>query len=775
MMQFVIAAPRSGSGKTTVTCALLAALKKRGMDPCAFKSGPDYIDPMFHRSVLGVESHNLDLYLSAKNTVRELYAHYAAGHGAVVCEGAMGFYDGQGLTTRASAWELADALDLPVLLVVQPKGASVTLAAEIQGLVHFKPESHIAGILLNDCSEKLFRMLKPLLETETGLPVLGYLPRLPQAVVESRHLGLKTAGEITDLAQKIGLLADALEANLDWATLEALTERPAPAPVPPPALQTAGVRIAVAQDKAFCFAYAETLDCLRTAGAELVFFSPVHDTTLPEDICGLYLPGGYPELYARPLSENKTMRDAIRDAVNGGLPTVAECGGFLYLGQTLEDASGTAWPMAGVLPGKGVKVGRLVRFGYADMTAKADSLLFHAGEHLYIHEFHHWDSTDNGSDFSVWKSEKVQWKCGFASMSLYAGFPHLYWAGTPLPHRFVSGAARAAAHAHWAGLAKPLGGLGALETLLEDAAALTGSAALNVSRRAVLVLCSDNGVVAQGVSQTDQSVTRAVAENLAARRTSVCQMARTAHCDVVPVDMGMAGDPVPGVADCRIAAGTADFTQGPAMTRAQAVEAVGRGIRLVQEQKAAGVQLLATGEMGIGNTTTSSAVAAVLLGQPVERMTGRGAGLSDEGLARKVDAICRGILRNKPDPTDPLDVLAKLGGFDLAGLCGVFLGGALEGVPVVMDGFISGVAALCAVRLCPAAAKAVFASHCSSEPAARLVLDALGKAPLLTAGLHLGEGTGAVASLPLWDMALAVYDHCYSFAEGGITPYTPQC
>lgn len=336
-------------------------------------------------------------------------------------------------------------------------------------------------------------------------------------------------------------------------------------------------------------------------------------------------------------------------------------------------------------------------------------------------------------------------------------------------------AARAAAHAHWAGLAKPLGGLGALETLLEDAAALTGSAALDVSRRAVLVLCSDNGVVAQGVSQTDQSVTRAVAENLAARRTSVCQMARTAHCDVVPVDMGMAGDPVPGVADCRIAAGTADFTQGPAMTRAQAVEAVGRGIRLVQEQKAAGVQLLTTGEMGIGNTTTSSAVAAVLLGQPVEQMTGRGAGLSDEGLARKVDAICRGILRNEPDPTDPLDVLAKLGGFDLAGLCGVFLGGALEGVPVVMDGFISGVAALCAVRLCPAAAKAVFASHCSSEPAARLVLDALGKAPLLTAGLHLGEGTGAVASLPLWDMALAVYGHCYSFAEGGITPYTPQC
>ncbi len=336
-------------------------------------------------------------------------------------------------------------------------------------------------------------------------------------------------------------------------------------------------------------------------------------------------------------------------------------------------------------------------------------------------------------------------------------------------------AARATAHAHWASLAKPLGGLGALETLLEEAAALTGTAQLDFSRRAVLVLCADNGVVAQGVSQTDQSVTRAVAENLAARRTSVCQMAKTARCEVVPVDMGMAGDSVPGVVNCRIAAGTQDFTQGPAMTRAEAIDAIAAGIALVRAQKVQGVQLLATGEMGIGNTTTSSAVAAVLLGQPIETMTGRGAGLSDEGLARKMDAIRRGIAVNTPDAADPLDVLAKLGGFDLAGLCGVFLGGALEGIPVLMDGFISGVAALCAVRLCPAAAKAVFASHCSSEPAARLVLEALGKAPLLTAGLHLGEGTGAVASIPLWDMALAVYDHCYSFAEGGITPYTPQC
>ena len=474
MMQFLIAAPRSGSGKTTVTCAVLAALKRRGADPCAFKSGPDYIDPMFHRSALQVASHNLDLFLSGREMVRALYARYAAGHGAAVCEGAMGFYDGQGLTTRASAWELAETLGLPVLLVVQPKGASVTLAAQIQGLVHFRPNSHIAGILLNDCSEKLYKMLKTLLETETGLPVLGYLPHLPGAAVESRHLGLKAADEIADLQEKIALLADSLV--LDWEKLAELTKKPSPlgeggalapdegkpcpdsasserlqkiaTPHQSPAVTASpegeafNTRIAVAKDEAFCFTYAETLDALRDAGAELAFFSPVHDDALPEGIGGLYLPGGYPELYAKQLSENRAMLSSIRRAVSAGLPTAAECGGFLYLGQSLEDADGKSWPMAGVLPGDGTKVGRLVRFGYAEMTAKADSMLFCAGETLPIHEFHHWDSTANGTAFTARKSAKMQWECGFATENFYAGFPHLYWAGTPLPGRFVRAAER---------------------------------------------------------------------------------------------------------------------------------------------------------------------------------------------------------------------------------------------------------------------------------------------------------------------------------------------
>ena len=302
--------------------------------------------------------------------------------------------------------------------------------------------SHIVGILLNDCSEALYKTLRPMLEAETGLPVVGYLPHLPGCAIESRHLGLKTAGEIMDLQQKLEQLADALV--LDWAQLAALTDRPAPAAPLLAAPCAPAVRIAVARDEAFCFAYAETLDALRDAGAELVFFSPLRDAALPENIGGLYLPGGYPELYAGQLSANRSMLASVRRAVERGLPTVAECGGFLYLGQSLEDANGERWPMAGVLPGQGFRVGRLVRFGYAALTAHADSMLFRAGERLPVHEFHHWDSTDNGTGFTAAKPNGKQWDCGFANEHFYAGFPHLYWAGTALPRRFVD----AAAHYH---------------------------------------------------------------------------------------------------------------------------------------------------------------------------------------------------------------------------------------------------------------------------------------------------------------------------------------
>lgn len=440
MLQLVLAAPRSGSGKTTAACALLAALQARGAQPCAFKAGPDYIDPMFHRAVLGVESHNLDLFFSNPATVRGLYARYAAGHGAAVVEGAMGYYDGLGgVSDTASVWHLADTLGLPVLLVVRPKGASLTLAAELRGLLAFRTPHHLAGILLNDCSENLYNLLAPMLEKETGLPVVGHLPPLPEAAIESRHLGLKIAAEIEDLQRKIRILADSAQKTIDWPRFTALFDRPDPAAVPC-TLPPAKVRIAVARDAAFCFTYAETLEALEENGAELCFFSPLQDAALPTDIGGLYLPGGYPELYAVQLAANTAMRAAVKTAVQSGLPTVAECGGFLYLGQTLQDADGSAYPMAGVLPGQGVRGGRLVRFGYATLTARADSMLFAAGDALPVHEFHHWDSTANGTDFTAAKANGRSWACGFANAHLYAGFPHLYWAGTPLPRRFVAAA-----------------------------------------------------------------------------------------------------------------------------------------------------------------------------------------------------------------------------------------------------------------------------------------------------------------------------------------------
>ena len=442
MIQFLLAAPRSGSGKTTMTCALLMALKRRGCAPCAFKSGPDYIDPMFHRAVLGVESRNLDLFFSAPETVRTLYAKGAAGHGAAVCEGAMGFYDGLGgVSDRASAWHLADTLGLPVLLVAEPKGQSLTLAAELNGLVNFRTPSHIAGILLNNCTARMHALLAPMLEKETGLPVLGFLPKLPEAVIGSRHLGLYTAAEVENLQQKLALLADAAEEYIDWPRLLALCEKEPPAlpekaPQPP-----ARVRIAVAQDEAFCFTYAETLEAFRDAGAEVVFFSPLRDTALPENIGGLYLPGGYPELHARELSENTSLLREIKQKIESGLPTAAECGGFLYLGQSLTDAEGQSWPMVGVLPGEAKDAGRLVRFGYAALSADSDSMLFRAGESFPIHEFHHWDSTANGVALAAKKPVGgAEWRCGFVNEHFYAGFPHLYWAGTPLPQRFAAAA-----------------------------------------------------------------------------------------------------------------------------------------------------------------------------------------------------------------------------------------------------------------------------------------------------------------------------------------------
>ncbi len=330
------------------------------------------------------------------------------------------------------------------------------------------------------------------------------------------------------------------------------------------------------------------------------------------------------------------------------------------------------------------------------------------------------------------------------------------------------------AEQRWDAIAKPLHGLGLLEDAVVKICAITGRTDCQLSPRAVVVFCADNGVVAQGVTQTGQEVTAIVAENMTRGEASICKMAALAGAEVFPVDMGMARKPAcSGILDRRQGDGTNDFTKGPAMTRAQAENALRAGYDLARELAEKGCRLLAAGEMGIGNTTTSSAVASVLLGENPEILTGRGAGLSSEGLVRKTQAICQGITLNRPDPADPIDVLAKVGGFDLAAMAGFYLGASAAGVPVILDGFISLAAALAAARLNPRCLAAMIPSHCSGEPGTQRILRELRLTPPIQAGLCLGEGTGAAAFMPLLDMAAAVYRGMPTFRDIQVEEYKP--
>ena len=322
----------------------------------------------------------------------------------------------------------------------------------------------------------------------------------------------------------------------------------------------------------------------------------------------------------------------------------------------------------------------------------------------------------------------------------------------------------------WKTVAKPLFSLGKLEDAVIRMAGIRREADFEIKKKGLLIFCADNGVVSEGVTQTGQEVTAIVAENFLSGDTSACVMSRQCGTKVIPVDIGMTVDTRVST-DLKVACGTANMTKEPAMTREQAVQALETGIEMVRRLKEDGYGLLATGEMGIGNTTTSSAVASVLLNRPAEEMTGRGAGLSGDGLDRKIHAIKKAIAVNRPDPKDAIDVLAKVGGFDIAGMAGMFLGGAALGVPVVIDGFISCVAALIAQRICPQAGDYMIASHVSKEPAAHLILEALGKEAVLHGEMCLGEGSGAVALFPFLDMGVAVYESMSTFEDIHVEQY----
>lgn len=495
MGRIMISAMNSGSGKTLVTMAVLAVLRRRGKGCISMKCGPDYIDPMFHSRLLGVPCRNLDLFLMGPaQALREVAA--AESRGQVVIEGAMGYYDGIGGTDEASAYRIARSTGTPVVLVVTPKGESLSLAAKIRGMQTLREGAGIAGVILNRCSRRLYDHLKPIIERENEIPVLGFLPDMPAAAIESRHLGLVTAGEIRDLEDKIRLAADAAEAGIDFDLLEQIASG-APAlafdgggknecpeeaffdkqiAADATAARFPRCRIAVARDEAFSFYYESGFEALRRAGAELTFFSPLRDAALPPETDALYLGGGYPELYARELSENEAMRADILRELEAGLPVLAECGGFLYLGRILEGekpaakASSEHTPdltaagssekcaaiggkpaaerkqpvdMVGFLPGQAYKEKRLVRFGYACLTSETDSMLVRRGERVPCHEFHYYESTENGTGLISAKPDGTRpVACGFVNDHMYAAFPHLSLAGElPLAERFAEAAA----------------------------------------------------------------------------------------------------------------------------------------------------------------------------------------------------------------------------------------------------------------------------------------------------------------------------------------------
>ena len=465
----MIAAPRSGSGKTMVTCGILELLKRKQKNPFSYKCGPDYIDGLFHRKVLGIEGGNLDSFFERPEDMRKKLMNISKDHFPVI-EGVMGYFDGLGGdTTAASSWEVADILDLPVVLVVDAKGASLSLAALIKGFQVFKGEArsfqgdksgnHIQAVILNRISPMLYPRIKAVIEKETGILVAGYVPELDFWQVGSRHLGLVLPGEIENLQGQIRQLGDCLEKTLDVDKLFNLGESAKPLE---PEIVAAGcpgqdreaeenpypkphIRLGVAWDEAFCFYYRDNLEFLEKQGAEILRFSPVHDKHLPEDLDGLLLGGGYPELYGKALEENKTMRNEIRRKAEEDMPVLAECGGYLYLLKELEDEVFDMQKeqiediqMRDTL-NQAQRFERLSQSpeqilslaGAADeLETESDSLYLKAGERIKGHEFHYWESTQDENELKMQAQKptgKRGWPCVTIKNQVMAGFPHLYY------------------------------------------------------------------------------------------------------------------------------------------------------------------------------------------------------------------------------------------------------------------------------------------------------------------------------------------------------------
>ena len=429
--RLMLAAASSGSGKTTVACAILQALTRMGEHPVSFKCGPDYIDPMFHRQVLGVPSRNLDLFFSDEATAAYLLQKNSENFSLAFIEGVMGYYDGIATTTEASSWQLAKATQTPVVLVLNCKGMSVSIAAQLGGYLSYQPDSQIKGVILNQVSKSIYPEIKALIEQRYDVAVCGYMPKMSDCSLESRHLGLVTAEEIGDLQQRLEKLGEQAMQTIDLPLLLKIAAQAPALAVPAvqlPAPNPTPLRIGVARDKAFSFYYADNLELLEQLGAQLVEFSPLHDPQLPDDLDGLLLGGGYPELYADTLSQNRTLMAQIKASLQNGLPCIAECGGFQYLCEQLEGADSKSYPMVGFLPGSSFRTPSLRRFGYVRLTAQKDNLLCKKGEGFAAHEFHYWDSQHCGNGCIAQKPyRRSSWECVVCDENFWAGYPHLYF------------------------------------------------------------------------------------------------------------------------------------------------------------------------------------------------------------------------------------------------------------------------------------------------------------------------------------------------------------
>lgn len=467
--RFMIAAPKSGSGKTMITCALLKLLKASGKNVLSYKCGPDYIDPMFHKKVLGVPSKNLDTFFTDEKTTVQLFLDERADDDFAVLEGVMGLYDGLGgIYEQGSSYHLAKVTQTPIILVVDAKGMGKSVLALIAGFLQYDTHHLIKGVLLNRMSKGYYDIIKPLIEKELSVKVVGYFPEQKDIGLSSRHLGLVMPDELSDIKKQLNETADRLKKTIDLDLFMDIAEaayeigdsgsadkdkRQTLKNAEPMRLQDQNntVNIAVAMDEAFCFYYEDNLKLLEKCGAKLQYFSPIHDTKLPKDCDAMLLGGGYPELYAKELSENISMRKSIKTAFEAGLPTVAECGGFMYLHtyirnicddtdeQNKADVQNKAdiqndmnkSKLVGALDGGCHFKGKLIRFGYIELAEKHSNFL-PPNEKIKAHEFHYYDSTDNGADcIAIKPATGRSYDCVISHDNYWLGFPHIYYPSNP--------------------------------------------------------------------------------------------------------------------------------------------------------------------------------------------------------------------------------------------------------------------------------------------------------------------------------------------------------